>query len=116
MQLADNISGWYNYLSTVPFSLADDQWHLIAVTVRRNSPIPVGTFYVDGISKGTFSPANRMGSLDNSGKLEIGVREASLGGGSFFKGALDEVEIFNKALGAGEVLSLYQAGSAGKCK
>jgi hypothetical protein len=39
-----------------------------------------------------------------------------LGGGEFFNGGLDELEIFNRALNATEVQSLFNAGSAGKCK
>jgi outer membrane protein assembly factor BamB len=33
-----------------------------------------------------------------------------------FSGLIDEVEIFNRALGATEIQSIYNAGSAGKCK
>jgi len=32
------------------------------------------------------------------------------------KGRLDEVSLFNRALSAGEIASIYAAGSAGKCK
>src|SRR5206468_1484793 len=33
-----------------------------------------------------------------------------------FDGLIDEVEIFNRALSAAEILAIYNAGSAGKCK
>ena len=33
-----------------------------------------------------------------------------------FDGLIDEVEIFNRALSAGEIAAIYAAGSAGKCK
>jgi hypothetical protein len=48
--------------------------------------------------------------------LLIGSQETGLGGGEFFNGGLDELEIFNRALNATEVKALYHAGSAGKCK
>jgi len=34
----------------------------------------------------------------------------------WFRGLIDEVEIFNRALSASEILAIYNAGSAGKCK
>jgi hypothetical protein len=46
----------------------------------------------------------------------MGAQGAGNGGGEFFAGGLDEVEIFNRALSSSEVHALYQAGSAGKCK
>jgi hypothetical protein len=36
--------------------------------------------------------------------------------GEYFDGLIDEVEIFNRALSAAEIQSIYNAGSAGKCK
>ncbi len=114
LQLADN-AGYYNYLSTsvVP---ADNRWHLIAVTVSRTSHTG-GVWYLDGQPIDTpFDPTGHPGSLDTPAELEIGAREFGLGGGGFFKGGLDELEIFNKALSAAEVQAIYSAGSAGKCK
>jgi subtilisin-like proprotein convertase family protein len=35
---------------------------------------------------------------------------------AFFSGIIDEVEIFNRALCADDILAIYNAGSAGKCK
>jgi hypothetical protein len=39
-----------------------------------------------------------------------------MGGGGFFRGELDEVEIFNRALNQTDIQAIYNAGSAGKCK
>jgi hypothetical protein len=36
-------------------------------------------------------------------------------GGEFFKGSIDEVSIYGRALSAPEVAAIYTAGSAGKC-
>jgi hypothetical protein len=35
---------------------------------------------------------------------------------SFFKGAIDEVSIYRRALSGGEIAAIYIAGSAGKCR
>jgi hypothetical protein len=112
LQLADGVgTGYANYFSTAAVP-ADKKWHLVAVTVVRNSHTG-GTFYVDGVAKGTFDPTAHVGSLNSGAALDIGVQ---LGGGESFKGGLDELEIFKRALSLTEVQTLYLAGAHGKCK
>src|SRR5262249_51178445 len=41
---------------------------------------------------------------------------ASVTFGEFFKGIIDEVSLYNRALTADEIQSIYNADSAGKCK
>jgi hypothetical protein len=36
--------------------------------------------------------------------------------GAWFKGDIDELEIFNRELTPAEVQGIYNAGAAGKCK
>ena len=121
IQLADGLGtfGYDNYVATTAVP-ADSLWHLVAVTVERNSAAcgsSCGTWYLDGHSVGTFDPTAHPGSLNSAGSpLLIGAQEPGVGIGEFFKGGLDEVEIFNRALNPTEVMALYQAGSAGKCK
>jgi hypothetical protein len=119
LQVGNN-DNYTNYVSTkaVP---ADNKWHLVAVTADRHSSScgsTCGTWYLDGKAVGTFDPSSYDNlTLDSPGiPLRIGAQDASLGSGEFFKGGLDELEIFNRALNATEVQALYQAGSAGKCK
>jgi hypothetical protein len=112
LQLAD-ASGYSNYItfSAVP---ADGHWHLVAITVTRNQTNG-GTWYIDGVSVGKFDPTNRQGSLTNTSPLRLG--SLTLGGaGSVFKGGLDEVEIFNRALTPQEIAAIFKAGSVGECK
>ena len=72
---------------------------------------------MNGQWKGTFDPSAHPNSLSTPGvPLEIGVRDPGLGGGGFFSGGMDELEIFNRALTGAEVQAIYNAGSAGKCK
>ena len=112
LQLADGVgAGYANYFSTAAVP-ADNHWHLVAVTVVRNSHTG-GTFYVDGVAKGTFDPTAHVGSLNSGATLDIGTQQ---GGSEFFKGGLDELEIFNRALSLTEVQTLYLAGAHGKCK
>ena len=52
-------------------------------------------------------------SVPNTEELFIG-RDAA--GGSFFAGAIDELEIFRRALGLSELASIFNADVSGKCR
>lgn len=105
-------TNWFaNAASAIP---ADGQWHFIAVTVDRPGATGTGKFYVDGFPAGSFTP--RQGSMSHTGPLTLGVRSAALGGGSYFGGDLDEVEVFSRALTPLEIVQLYGAAELGKCK
>jgi hypothetical protein len=81
----------------------------IAVT-RSGS---VGMLYVDGVLQDTET----VGTTASAGyDLNFGQIPGFYNNGSFFKGRIDEVEIFNRALSGAEIQSIYQAGSFGKCK
>ncbi len=112
MQIADGGS-FINYAPLV--SVADGQWHHIAVTVDRTSATGI-KFYVDGAFVAAFSPLGQPGSVSTSKPLWIGVREPALGGGGHFLGDLDEIELFNTELSPQAVQRLYAAGAKGKCK
>jgi hypothetical protein len=95
---------------------SDGNWHLVAVTVDRLTP-QGGKFYLDGYPAGSsFDPTGRPGTLTNAAPLRIGSVTDVGGGGSFFKGTLDEVEVYLRALTPYENLVLYLAGPCGKCK
>ena len=100
-----------NYVSSA--NVADGQWHLVAVTVDRNLA-DGGTFYVDGRVVGHFDPTGRMRSLDNGHPLRIASRSSYVTG--LFRGQVDELELFNRALSSSEIDDIYRAYSAGKCR
>lgn len=95
----------------------DGAWHFVAVTVDRDDP-QGGRLWVDGAIALTFDPTARPLTLDNASPLSIGRRHATsiVPSELFFDGDIDEVEIFDRALGASEVQAIHAAGSAGKCK
>ncbi|MBI2834589.1 MAG: LamG domain-containing protein [Acidobacteria bacterium] len=84
----------------------DGAWHHVAVT-RSGSTF---TFYTDGSSVGSGDDATAIPDADTP--LTLGWAE----GDWYLGGALDEVEIFNRALSAAEVAAIYRASSGGKCK
>jgi hypothetical protein len=81
------------------------KWYHVAVT-RSGSAY---TLYIDGVPVITEHDYRTI--PDPNVPLTIGRSEHY-----YFDGQIDEVEIFNRALSAGEIAAIYNAGAAGKCK
>ncbi|MBA4372574.1 MAG: hypothetical protein C0402_06890 [Thermodesulfovibrio sp.] len=83
------------------------QWYHIAVTFDSGGY----KIFVNGLQEGsspdTYSIFGNMSELD-------------LGGGfapdTDFNGLIDEIEVFTRALSDQEIIAIYNAGTAGKCK
>jgi hypothetical protein len=80
----------------------DGQWHFICGVADRFSN---GYVYVDGQPNGSDNITNYSGSLDApDANLYIGANQT---GDNLFRGVIDEVIIYNKALSASEVLDRF---------
>jgi Concanavalin A-like lectin/glucanases superfamily len=80
-------------------------WHHLAGTYDKNTGDV--DIYVDGVLDGTDSTS---GNINVGGaNVEIGARQYSTARG-FFRGIIDEGRIWDRALGADEILSSAQAG------
>jgi plastocyanin len=101
--------------ATSPASIVDGQWH--HVTGVRDVSNHTVNLYLDGalvasptdITTGTFTRSdgqNRIGSIAVACPTDR----------YFWKGLIDEVEIFNRALSGSEVQSIANAGAVGKCR
>jgi len=91
-------------------NLLDNNWHFVTGTLD-GSDLKI---YIDGVLEGSLPYSGTPAG--NSRNVNIG---ASWGGGPFnrfFNGLIDEVDIYNRALSATEIQSLYTANSAGKCQ
>ena len=79
--------------------LATNRWYFLTATYDGSAM----RFYIDGTLRGT--QAKSGGTITNSG------REIWIGGndywGEFLKGRIDEVRIYNRALTAAEIQTLY---------
>jgi len=66
-------------------------------------------FYINGLVTSTYRPGgfSSVADMSNSNSLRIG---ASYDGGGLFKGLIDDVRIYNRALSATEVANLYNMG------
>lgn len=87
-----------------PDSIRRDAWQHLAVVVRRGKNET--RIYVNGllVGRGTTGPAN----LDAKGDLVLG----SAAGAKSFRGEIDEVRIYKRALGHAEVQGLVLPGKA----
>jgi uncharacterized repeat protein (TIGR01451 family) len=84
-----------------------NQWTHVAVTYDG---IGTNRFYINGQLDTTASQSD---GTNGATAWEIGGGDPA---GEFFDGLIDEVEIFNRALSASEIQTIYNAGNAGKCK
>ncbi len=99
------------FTSTGSFPANAITWYHLAVTVQRATGPVVGTFYINGSPAGTFTPP--AGTVTNTMLMWIG--EIRIPGGRC-EIAIDELELFNRALDSLEVYSIWHADSLGKCK
>lgn len=93
-------------------SFTAGQWYHVAVVYTTGN---VKT-YINGQMADDFSFT--QGALDGASSMHIGKHNDDAGYGTrrFFKGLIDEVEVFNRAVSASEIQALVVAGSNGKCK
>jgi len=91
-------------------NVAFGEWSHVAGTVDSNECSDYINGNLDGSQPG-------LSSIQATGQnLFIGTRESAQQSVFFFRGLIDEVELFNRALSAGEIQSMYDAGDVGKCK
>ncbi len=100
----DHTGAAYGFTDSVDSSATvnDGNWHLACFVKNATS----GTYYVDGASSGTKTAANNVsyGSAD----WVIGTNYRD--GDTYFKGSMDDVRVYNRALSASEILQLYNMG------
>jgi hypothetical protein len=103
-------------------AVADGKFHHAALVrdIGSNQML----LYLDGVVEVSATLTVTGVLKDDDGEpdpVTIGttIQNSSVGCGcpiNSFAGVIDEVEYFNRALSAGEVLVIYNAGSFGKCK
>jgi hypothetical protein len=87
------------------------EWTHVALTIAEGR----ARTFVNGVL--TRELTGLEGSLRPSGAWEIGARAASSlpSRAGWFRGGIDEIGIYGRALAAAEVAALYEAGGAGRC-
>ena len=117
LRLSDpsNASGTEYWTSTTPY-VADGQWHHVAGVEDRSDAATGSRLYVDGNLAANFPAFNPTGSVTTTEKLLIGAGASTTGPSTFFDGAIDEVELFQRALATSDILGIVQSDTLGKCK
>tara|TARA_Y100000034_G_scaffold122658_1_gene168408 strand:- start:2640 stop:7142 length:4503 start_codon:yes stop_codon:yes gene_type:complete len=92
---------------TEGLGIADNEWHHVAVTyiAGGNSLVNI---YLDGAIVKEITDASPIVYVD-TGVPYIGRN--NFGGGGYFKGSVDEVVVFGRALDLGEIGALYNASA-----
>jgi len=111
VQLADDgiAPGYGNYISTLKVLADPTNYHFVAVSVTRGGK---AEFTLDNLRQ-IFTPIGQTGSLANPSPLNFGMRTIDTGGA--FKGSIDEVEFFHRAVPFTEWQQIFTAGCKGKC-
>jgi concanavalin A-like lectin/glucanase superfamily protein len=92
--------------------LRDTYWHHVAVSVNRTCT-DGGRLYVDGVRVATFDPSSEQGDLTNTQPLLIGMHpDPSLD--CNFRGGIDEVTLYKRALTDDQIAAIFYTGTAGK--
>lgn len=98
--------------------IPDTDWHHVAVIFDTTTTVPSENIriFIDGAeSSHTTTTGSPQSGINVTSTTSIGIGATAAGTASFF-GLIDEVELFNRALSPAEILAIYDAGSAGKCK
>ncbi len=91
-------------------NINDGQWHLVVATYDGSTI----ALYVDGTLDASEAATGQI--AQDSFPMNIGGDPQPPAGHTYlFNGPVDEVSLYNRALSAGEVAAVYNAGSAGKC-
>jgi hypothetical protein len=92
--------------------ILDDQWHMVAWVFDGT----INSFYLDGVFVSQSSAAGFLPSLDNTSEVRIGHLNFWEGAnGRFFRGAMDDIRIYNRALNVSEVQTLSGAPVLSPC-
>jgi hypothetical protein len=100
-------------------NIADNRWHHVAGVVQR-LPLVHLAIYVDGLKQPETSKQNApLANLDSTAPLWLGRHHANKmidRDNVYFEGEIDELSLYHRALTSAEILSIFRAGSRGKCR
>jgi len=107
VQLANGVT-YQNYVATET-SVQANEWTHVAATIDRDPLNPGVTLFVNSVKDKTFTPL--QGDITNTAPLNIGKHLFS---NVYYKGELDELTLYNRALRWAEIRAIFLAGKEGK--
>ncbi|EPT33930.1 concanavalin A-like lectin/glucanases family protein [Bacteroidetes bacterium oral taxon 272 str. F0290] len=99
IEIWEGRSNSYSYISTNQYS--DGKWHML--TFVRDVENKKGILYVDGVLIGNYDITGIVNNVSSRLGLWIGSGNRL----EYYRGKIDDVRIYNRALTAEEVLALY---------
>jgi hypothetical protein len=108
-----NVGGTYyqaGYTTATRSQLLDGQWHHFVFTGDGSST----KIYIDGTSRTVSIDNSDSGICTNNANIDtlrIGDQHTGGAEGNFFNGSIDDLRFYNRALSAGEVSQIYNAGA-----
>ena len=98
-------------IGSPPGLITTNEFQHVALTYDKSSGL--AALYLNG----SVVAQTNLGVIvpDTTGNLFLGLRSAGPGTGRRFLGLMDEVDVFNRALSASEIMAIYNAGVMGKC-
>jgi Concanavalin A-like lectin/glucanases superfamily len=112
-------SAYLDVDSTNPVIVFDGKWKHVALTADAVTGIVV--LYLNGVPVELNFNGSISGLFADVSHLFIGQREGldaseGAGGALNYKGLIDEVGVYNRALSAVEIRAIFSARTRGKCK
>ena len=99
------VANAYKYAVDISSHIAADTWMHLAVVAEDGT----ATYYLDGVSRDTFSYTQSASTNPNT-NFFIGALSTSSSPNSYIDGLVDEVAIFDSALSASQIKSIYNGG------
>lgn len=91
--------------------IPQNQWAFVAVTIDSNKAVA----YLCS-SSGCNSATNSIAHISQTLNGNFRIGSDAVASNRLFRGKIDEISIYNRALTAGEIQAIFNAGSAGQCK
>ncbi len=90
-------------------SISDTKWHHLVVVRSGSTGAWTITFYIDGVLDSANSTSVNPGTAGNAFDLVLGKAGNHTASNQVLDGSLDDVRVYNRALSAAEVTTLYGA-------
>jgi hypothetical protein len=91
-------------------SITDGRWHHVIVSYDGNQDVSGVAFYIDGTLQPLGNDSNNLRDGDIRNEVHASIGATATGKG-FYHGALNDVQIFDRALTAADTAKLYSNGT-----
>jgi hypothetical protein len=90
-------------------ALQTNAWYFVAATYRATNRVEM---FLNGVLEAT----NAIPGVHAVNPNPLTIGSSVVWPGRFFRGAIDEVQVYNRALSSNEIQAIYNAGGTGLCR